>query len=255
MLPQFSDKHEHSSLTSPSKLLQHRKQFGRLPAHAAPKTVIFCYQSRFLKQALESTPHEQCDGCFSKLYFLKDHPGVAVGDFGTGAPVMAAKMEELIAWGVEQFISVGTAGSLQQKAKVGDIIVCEKAVRDEGTSHHYLPQTKYIHAPRRMTNKLQNHLKKAEVPYLVGSSWTTDSFYRQTAEEVLFYQKEGILAVEMEAAALFAVAHFYRVDLGVMFTISDSHADLVWQPHLEDERTAQGLHTLLKVALSTSQDQ
>ncbi len=56
----------------------------------------------------------------------------------------------------------------------------------------------------------------------------------------------------MEAAAMFAVAHVYQVDLGAMFTISDSHADLTWQPHLEDERPRQGLRALLKVALDAS---
>lgn len=246
MLPQFGDKHEHSSLTSPTN--------GRLPKSTAPKTVIFCYQNRFFKEILEEMPHQQCDGCFSKLFFLNDYPGVGIGDFGVGAPASALKMEELITWGVQQFISIGTAGSLQTKAGIGDIVVCEKAIRDETTSHHYLPPTKYIHAPRRMTNKLQLQLKKADVPFLIGSTWTTDSFYRQTAEEVSLYQREGVITVEMEAAALFAVAHFYQVDLGAMFTISDAHSDLVWQPRQEDERTAKGLRTLLKIALAASKD-
>jgi uridine phosphorylase len=254
MLPQYGEKHEHSSLITPSKVMDHRRQFGRLPSTPAPKTVIFCYQSRFLQQALQEYPNKQCDGCFSKLFYLTDHPSVAIGDFGSGSPIIAAKMEELIAWGVQQFISIGTAGSLQSKVGIGDMVVCEKAIRDEGTSHHYLPPTKYIHAPRRMTNKLQNLLKKGSMPYHIGSTWTTDSFYRQTAEEVQCYQKEGVLTVEMEAAAMFAVAHFYQVDLGAMFAISDSHADLIWQPHLEDERPRLGLHSLLKIALDASKE-
>lgn len=249
MIPQFGEKHEFSSLTSASKMLEHRKQFGRLPSTPAPKTAIFCYQSRFVKKILEETPYESCGGCFSKLYFLKDYPGIAITDFGIGAPVMANKMEELIAWGVNQFISMGTAGSLNPKAPIGSIVVCEKAIRDEGTSHHYLPPTKYIHAPRRMTNKLQQQLKKSDIPFLTGSTWTTDSFYRQTAEEITRYQKEGVLTVEMETAALFAVAHFYQVDLGAMFTITDTHTDLIWQPYFEEEKTMSGLRTLLKIAL------
>jgi uridine phosphorylase len=251
MLPQFGDKHEHSLLTSASKL-EHRRQFGRLPKCDPPKTVIFCYQNRFFKKILEEMPHRQCDGCFSKLHFLTDYPGVAIGDFEMGAPAVANKMEELIAWGAQQFISIGTAGSLQPKAKIGDIIVCEKAIRDESTSHHYLPPTKYIHAPRRMTSKLQHQLKKAEIPFLIGSTWTTDRFYHQTAEEVTHYQKEGVLTVEMQTAALFAVAHFYQVDLGTMFTISAFQADLAWQPHLEEEHTERGLRTLLTTALAVS---
>lgn len=253
MLPQFGEKHELSSLITPAKVLEHRRQYGRLPSFAPPKTVIFCYQGRFLNQILEKMPHQQCDGCFSKLFYLNDYPTVAIGDFGIGGPVIAAKMEELISWGVEQFISIGTAGSLQAKVGIGDLIICEKAIRDEGTSHHYLPPSKYIHAPRRMTSKLQNLLKKANLPHHVGSTWTTDSFYRQTAEEVQYFQKEGVLTVEMEAAALFAVAHFHQIDLGAMFVISDSHVDLIWEPHLEDDKPRQGLRTLLKIALEASQ--
>lgn len=254
MLPQFGEKHELSSLITPSKVLEHRRQYGRLPSSAPPKTVIFCYQGRFLNQFLEKTPHQQCDGCFSKLFYLKDYPEVGIGDFGIGGPVVAAKMEEFIAWGVRQFISIGTAGSLQSKVGIGDLIICEKAIRDEGTSHHYLPPTKYIHAPRRMTNKLQTLLKKDNLLHHIGSTWTIDSFYRQTAEEVQHFQKEGVLTVEMEAAASFAVAHFHKVDLGAMFVISDTHADLVWEPHLEDDRPRNGLDALLKIALKASQE-
>jgi uridine phosphorylase len=252
MLPQFGEKHQLSSLITPSKVLEHRRKYGRFPSSSAPKTVIFCYQNRFLKQALEKMAHRQCDGCFSKLFYLTDYPDVAIGDFGMGGPAVAATMEELIAWGVQQFISMGTAGSLQSKVGVGDLVICEKAIRDEGTSHHYLPPTKYIHAPRRMTNTLQHLLKKANLPHHVGSTWTTDSFYRQTAEEVQLFQKEGVLTVEMETATLFAVAHFHQVDLGAMFVINDTHANSSWQPHLEDGRPRQGLALLLPVALEAS---
>lgn len=253
MLPQFGEKHEFTSRITPARVLEHRRQYGRLPTFAPPKTIILCYQGRFLKEILTSLPHQECDGCFSGLYFLKDYPGVGIGKFGIGGPATAFKMEEFIAWGVKEFISFGTAGSLQSKVGIGDIVICEKAVRDEGTSHHYLPPTKYIHAPRRMTNKLLTLTKKSNIPHHVGSSWTTDSFYRQTAEEVQYFQKEGVLTVEMEAAALFAVAHFHQVDLGAMFVISDSHADAAWEPHLEDERAQKGWKSLLDIALEASQ--
>ncbi|SRR5581483_1727857 len=247
MLPTFGDQQEH-----PSKSLKQRMELARLPTCKAPKTTIFCYQSKFLKKILELMPHQQCDGCFSKLYFLKNYPGIAIANFGTGAPVVAPKMEELIAWGVQEFISMSAAGSLQKKAKIGDIVVCEKAIRGESTSQNYLPPTKYIHAPRRMTNKLQAQLKKANIPFLIGSTWTTDTFYQRTNDEIVHYQKEGVLTVESETAALFAVAHFYQVDLSAIFTVSDSHSDLVWQPHTEDESTENSLRTILGIALAAS---
>lgn len=254
MVSPFGKNEEQPSFLSPSKLLEHRQKLARLPTSTVPKTVIFCYQTHFLEKMLDHMPNKQCDGCFSKLYFLSDYPGVAIGNFGIGADVIAPKMEELIAWGVQQFISMGAAGSLQAKAKIGDIIICEKAVRGESTSERYLPPSKYIHAPRRMTNKLQLQLKKANIPFLIGSTWTTDRFYQQTSEEIVHYQKEGVLTVESETAALFAVAHFYQVDLSAVFTISDSHLDLLWQPHMEDEATERKLHILLKVALAASKE-
>lgn len=247
-VPQFDEKNNNNAADrSPLQ--------GRLPTFQVPKTVILCYHAPFFKKTLEDRAHQQCDGCFPRLYFLKDHPGVAIGNFGSGAPITTGKMEELISWGVLQFISIGTASSLQAKAKTGDIIVCEKAIRDEKTSQRFLPPAKYIHAPRRMTNKLQQQLRKGGIPFHVGSSWTTDNFLRQKDEEMLQYQKEGVLTVETEAAALFAVAHFYQVDLGAMFTITGPQQGSLWDPHLEDEPTHKGLVALLDAALEASKDQ
>ena len=254
MLPQFSEKHNQPSLITPEKVMEHRRQYGRYPTTPPPKTVIFCYQSRFFTQILEEMAHRRCDGCFSKFYYLTDHPSVAIGDIGIGAPQAATKMEELISWGVKQFISIGTAGSLQKKVGVGDVVLCDQAIRDEGTSFHYIPPSKYIHAPRRMTNKLQQLLKASQVPYHIGCSWTTDSFYRQTLEEIDHYQKEGVLSVEMEASALFAVAHYHKVDLGAMFTITDTHADLDWKPHFEDTRPRNNLRQILNIAIQAASE-
>lgn len=110
--PHFAEKHRFRSLITPEKQLEYRKATGRYPSFPAPDTFIFCYQSRFFEDFLKTHNHTQCDGCFYKVYFLNDYPGVAIGEFGIGAPVVAQKLELLIAWGVKRFISIGTAGSL-----------------------------------------------------------------------------------------------------------------------------------------------
>jgi len=250
MTSHLSDPYEFSSLSTPSRLIDCRKKWGRLPTMAPPHTVIFCYERRILQEFLSLSSHTVCDGCFSKLYFLKDHPGIAIGYFGIGAPAIAAKMEELIAWGVEKFISVGIAGSLQKKVQPGDLVICDRAVRDESTSQQYLPTAKYIHAPRRMNNRLQMGLRKLDRNFHIGSTWTTDSFYRQSAEEIQLYQIEGVLTVDREAAALFAVSHFYQVDLGILFTISDFHTDALWQSKGEDPLIKRNLRETIQLALS-----
>lgn len=254
MLPHLSDPYEFSSLSTPSRLIDCRKKWGKLPTMAPPHTVIFCYERKGLQEFLTSSPHTVCDGCFSKLYFLKENPGVAIGYFGIGAPAIAAKMEELIAWGVEKFISVGFAGSLQKKVNPGDLVICDRAVRDEATSQQYLPAAKYIHAPRRMNNRLQAGLKKMDRNFHIGSTWTTDSFYRQTPQEIELYQIEGVLTVDREASALFAVSHFYQVDLGILFTISDFHTEALWQSKGEDPLTKKNLHETLQLALLIAQE-
>ena len=107
-------------------------------------------------------------------------------------------LEELIAFGVKRFISIGTAGTLQKDIKVGDLIVCEKAIRDEGTSYHYLKPSKYAYASKEMTKRIKNALDALEQKYFVGTSWTIDAPYRETVVEARQYQKEGVATVEMK---------------------------------------------------------
>ena len=97
---------------------------------------------------------EQCDGCFKQVYFLVDYPGVAVAEFGVAAPINAMMLDLAIEWGVNKFISVGGACSFQKYLKNGDIVVCDKAIRNEGLSHHYLPPEKYVHSSGKIKDKL-----------------------------------------------------------------------------------------------------
>ena len=92
-------------------------------------------------------------------------------------------------------------------------MVCEKAIRDEGTSHHYLKPSKYAYASKDMTQKIKNSLDKFKQKYFVGTSWTIDAPYRETVAEATQYQKEGVATVEMEASALFAVSQYRNVEL------------------------------------------
>jgi len=166
--------------------------------------------------------------------------------FGIGSPMIASHMEELIAFGVKKFLIIGSAGSLQKNLKVGNIIVCDKAIRDEGTSHHYFKSGKYAYASKSLVKKAEEVLKKSKIKYTKGASWTIDAPYRETVAEVKKYQKEGVLTVEMEASAAFAVAKYRGVEAGAIFTVSDYLGELDWKPkfHL----TAKYLKKLFKVA-------
>lgn len=213
--------------------------------------MIFCYQRSLTEFILKNHKTTKVDGFDGEMYLLDETKRkiAVLGNFGIGAPIAAILLEELIAFGVKRFISIGMAGTLQKYIKIGDIVVCERAIRDEGTSHHYLKPSKYVYASKEMINKIKNSLDKFKQKYIMGTSWTIDAPYRETVAEAKHYQKEGVATVEMEAAALFAVAQYRNVELGAIFTISDSLAELEWKPKFHSRKTKKGLEILYKVAV------
>ena len=150
---------------------------------------------------------------------------------------------------MKEFVSLGYAGTIQKHINIGDTVVCERAVRDEGTSYHYIRNEKYAHATDVMTNRIKEALAGQKRKFSVGTSWTTDAPYRETKLEVERYQSEGVATVDMEASALFALARYRNVSIGAMFTISDSIADLKWKPHFHFLRVKRGLRKLFPVAV------
>ncbi len=149
------------------------------------------------------------------LYILEEggqpvlilHPGV-------GAPLAAAFLEEAIVLGANRFIACGGCGALDGAIAAGHAVVLASAVRDEGTSYHYLPPTREVAAHPDAVRALESVLRGREIPYLVGKSWTTDAIYRETPARRARRIAEGCQVVEMEAAAFFAVARFRRVTFG-----------------------------------------
>ena len=127
-------------------------------------------------------------------------------------------------------------------------MVCQKAIRDEGTSHHYLAASKYAVASQELTSQLTESLERRNVPYRLGVSWTIDAIYRETIAEAREYQQEGVATVDMEASALFSVAEYRGVEIGAMFTISDSLADLEWRPDFDSTEARRGLEALFETA-------
>ena len=122
-----------------------------------------------------------------------------------GAPAAGGFMEDVNALtGVEDFILFGSCGSLDEEKTKGKFIVVEEAYRDEGLSYHYLPPSDYVSAP--MWKNVKEIFEKNKIPYVVGKTWTTDAFYRETRSSMEKKKNEGCIAVEMEIAGCLAVA-------------------------------------------------
>jgi uridine phosphorylase len=173
-----------------------------------------------------------------------------VGDFGFGAAVSVVMMEGLVAAGARRIVSIGAAGSLQHGCRLGDLVVADRAIRDEGVSYHYLPPEKYSYPSEALSCRFKASLDRMSLGYAEGTTWTIDAPYRETAEEARHYQAEGVLCVEMEAAALFAVGTHRGVEVAAGFVVSDSLADQEWIPRLRSEEVREGLDHLLQAAIA-----
>ncbi len=248
--PNFEGKHAHEAVFHPQDLITYFRNELKLPEIAPPHGLIFCYERSFFQQILAQEENEVIGPGVHLLKRTDGRIGLC-GGFGIGAPAATAILEICVALGVREFLSIGMAGALQTSTQIGDLIVCERAIRDEGVSHHYVAPEKYAYPSPALTQRLHKSLVEAGIQPTVGTTWTIDTPYRETVEEVRCYQHEGVLTVEMEAAALFAVAKSRGVELASAFVISDSLAELVWKPHFGSEAVRDGLLTLYRVACAT----
>lgn len=153
---------------------------------------------------------------------------VAVAHPGVGGPLSAAFLEELIALGCREFIMCGGAGVLDRDIAVGHLVVPETAMRDEGTSYHYLPPSREVAAHPEAVTAINATLDAHDIPYVQGKTWTTDAIYRETPGKVAHRREEGCITVEMEAASCYAVAQFRNVRLGLLLYGGDDVSGDVW---------------------------
>ncbi len=203
------------------------------PIDIAPKAVL-CFFREVLDDHVQSGRLRQMHLLGTEwgpnpVYEL-DHAGqrLAVMHPGVGAPIAAGFTEELIALGVRGFIACGGAGSLHPEITLGHLVVPTAAVRDEGTSYHYLPPSREVAAPAAGVAAVERALQAQGLPYVAGKTWTTDAFYRETPGRIATRRAEGCLTVEMEAAAFFAVAQHRHIPFGQILYGADDLSGTEW---------------------------
>ena len=179
---------------------------------------------------------------------------VGICCMGIGAPAVVAILEALVALGVRRFISMGTAGGLQAAQRPGDTVLVTDAIRDEGTSYHYLPADSPAIADTDLTNQLADGLRAAGISFTSGSSWTVDAPYRETREEVARYRADGVLTVEMEASALFAVAGVRGVALASVVAMDGAFGDPIEKPQFDRGAAYGRLFEILPVVIGVLRD-
>jgi uridine phosphorylase len=169
------------------------------------------------------------------VYRLEHGPkNIAVVHPGLGAPFAAAVLEELIAFGCRKFIACGSAGVLDATLSKGTVVVPSSAVRDEGTSYHYIPPAREIEADPKVVSVIASVLQENAIEFRIGKTWTTDAIYRETRGRIARRKAEGCLTAEMECSALLAVAAFRGVALGQLLATADDLSGEEWD--LRDSR-------------------
>jgi uridine phosphorylase len=220
--PSFAGKHGHEAIFSPAEVVASLTTNGPVPA---PDAVILTYQHFLLDELRERgvQPTTGYPGPWRSLWFTGSGSRTiaVVGGFGIGAPAATTVLEELIALGAREFISIGAAGCLQPRCGFGEAVVCTGAIRDEGVSHHYVPTEKFAWPSETLTRRLTQALTADGTAPHSGLAWTIDAPYRETVTEARSYQAEGVVCVEMEAAALFTVGRYRGVNVAAAFVISD----------------------------------
>lgn len=248
-VPNCSAKYRSDPVVTPADNHDYFRDAEEWEDIVVPDTVALCFSREQLVTLLETFPGERLPGYYGDLYVVDRSDGRVgiAGNFGIGSPSTAIMMEELIADGAERFLSFGYAGCLRPEISPGEIVVCEKAIRDEGTSHHYEPPSEFAEPDDSLTDAVRQWLGNRFDTVYSGPAWTTDAIYQETHREVNEYRSRGILTVEMEAAAVFTVANYHDVEAAATFVVSDHLGEDGWEPHfgeIDDETAALGRSTI-----------
>lgn len=241
--------YDQPSVFQPANLLREgRRQRGR-PDVAVPAVCLLDPDGdivRHLTATGQATEHPGW-ACYHTTLWTFDLDGTEVGVIGcaVGASFAVLLAEQLAVSGCELLISVTSAGSITPVAEPPYFVIIDRALRDEGTSHHYLPPGAWSQAPAHLLACLDGQLNGLTQPVVTGSTWTTDAPYRETSEAIAHAESLGIVAVEMEAAALYAFAAVSERDLICVAHVTNNMAatgdDF-------EKGEADGAHDALEVA-------
>ena len=153
---------------------------------------------------------------------------LVVANISGGAPAAASLMEELISQGITRFVLFGSAGLISPDFPKDHWLVVSEALRDEGTSYHYLPSGESAITTPLLREQLKQCLSRRRVPFTEGKIWTTDAMYRETPSRVARRLQQGALAVDMESSALCAVAQRRGIEFAHAAYFSDALVSDVW---------------------------
>lgn len=178
--------------------------------------------------------------CFHTTMEAVDVDGKKVGLIARtiGGPYTVLVAEQLAASGAQIIIGLTSAGRVSETLPIPSLVIASSALRDEGTSYHYLPASEAVEGDAALAKALRESLSSLDLPVITGRVWTTDAPYRETAEQLESHARNGIQAVEMQAASLFAFGAARNVRCGVVAHVTNG------LNHAPDYQFDKGSHHL-----------
>jgi uridine phosphorylase len=209
--PILRHKHHHAaSVFTPDALLREARRQKKIGVGTVPDICVLDPDGDILRHLRATGRAHRLPqwACYHTDLHGFEQEGLAYGILGcaVGASFAVLVAEELFASGCKLLISVTSAGQIAPVREPPYFIVIDRALRDEGTSYHYLPPSDYCRADEHLVRLAETSLAAAGMPVQTGAAWTTDAPFRETREAIETARSAGILAVEMEAAALYAFA-------------------------------------------------
>ncbi len=200
--------HTAGAAFTPENLLREaRRQKGLIEA-PVPRICVLVPDCDIVRRlrAAERAHRDSAWACYHTDLYRATEAGLELGLVGcaVGAPFAVLVAEQLFASGCRLLISMTSAGQLAELRPPPYFVLIDRALRDEGTSYHYLPPGEFSHADPKLLERMSGAFAHLRVPVERGATWTTDAPFRETPDAIAAMKARGLLAVEMEAAALYA---------------------------------------------------
>lgn len=246
---------EDEPVFTPEDFLQYEARYRGVDKEyfGIPARLILLYSRSAFEHAQQVLDGKALDWLYGEYrpIYIGEVDGREIGVFRAwvGAPAAAAMLEELIACGADSVVEVGVAGGLQPSLRPGDIVAVTEAIRDEGTSNHYFRPEVRLESSPGLRKLLIESLDAKGIHHQVGPVWTTDGVYRETKSKISRFRGQGVMAVNMETSALFAVAKYRNVEIASAQVISDVLSEEGWQPAFRHERVSGSLQKLFDVVI------
>jgi uridine phosphorylase len=201
--PIVGDKgHDEHSVLSPGALLARARALRALPEGRVPEVCVLDPDGLFMTGTRVANPSWAC--FHTTLAEVRGPPDLGVISCAVGGAFAVLVAEQLAEMGARLIVSIASAGALAARPCVGDLVVIDASLRDEGTSYHYLPAAEWIGPCSSLLRTVDAAVTNAGIVVQRAHSWTTDAPYRETPTSVAGALAAGACIVEMEAAALYA---------------------------------------------------